>query len=111
MRNRKEKITLAKRPMLRMPQGSIGAVVVSPWRRLVGIRGLVAAAIVLGGGYALSQTYGLPAVHYAYDYRGGGYGQPRYKTACRYISPYGVHERSATGGHCPWVVLTREASR
>jgi hypothetical protein len=102
-----QEITFAKRPRRSGARRAWRAPVRVLLSGVFALKGVIAAAAVLGGGYALSQSYGMPAVHYAYDYRGGGYGQPRYKTACRYLSPYGVHERHATGGQCPWVVLAR----
>lgn len=78
-----------------------------PLRVLTGFKGVLAGLIVVGGTYLAIANYGAPAMQYSYDYR-LLFGQERFKTKCRYISPYGTHERAARGGRCAWIVLVKK---
>lgn len=110
MTDKSEKITLRRpfvsRLKLRVPKSWM----LLPMRVLSGLKGILAAATLIACAYLAIGKYGLPAVHFSYDYASAT-GQQRYKTNCRYLSPYGVHERPAFSGRCAWIVLvTGESS-
>lgn len=73
-------------------------------RFLTGSKGVLFASAILGFGYLAVTKYGLPALHFSYDYQSGFSGE-RYKTWCRYISMDGMYQRAASGGRCSWIVL------
>lgn len=110
MRDQQDNISLYRPVGSRMRLSPLKFLVLKPVGALSAFRGVIAAVALMGCGYWAATTIGLPAFHFAYDYRQGTGADP-YKTACRYFSFEGVHERSADQGRCPWVVLVLDGAR
>ena len=108
MRNRSEEITLRRSKNSKKWVGAVISLASLPIKLLIGLKGILFAVMVSVGVYFAAINFGLPAIHYAYDYQ-NRVGQQPYKTTCRYISPYGIHERSAVNGYCAWIVLAKGA--
>lgn len=106
MNDKQEKITFRRPRASRLQLGVPKSLILLPLRILSGLKGILAAGALVACSYLAIGKFGLPAFHFSYDYM-SAYGAQRYKTACRYISPYGVHERPASSGHCAWVVMVK----
>jgi hypothetical protein len=109
MNDQPEKITFHRPLASRLKLGVQKSLLLLPLAILSGLKGILAAAALVACAYLAIGKFGLPAFHFSYDYV-SGYGAQRYKTACRYLSPYGVHERPAIGGRCAWVVLVKRGT-
>ena len=110
MRDQQDEVSLYRPVGSRMRLSPLKSLVLKPIGALSALRGVIAAVVIMGCGYWAATTIGLPAFQVAYDYRQGT-GSDRYKTACRYLSFDGVHERTADQGRCPWVVLVFDGAR
>ena len=110
MSDRQDKITLQRqvgpRIQLRFPK----SIVALPLGAVSALRGVLVAAAIIAVIFLVANNFGVPAFHYAYDYR-GSLGQQRFKTACRYVSPFGSHQRAAQNGRCPWIIFVLDATR
>ena len=69
-------------------------------------KGLLFAAVMVAATYSAISKYGLPAVLIAYEYN-AAFGEQRHKTACSYLSPFGIRERPSFGGRCAWVAMVK----
>lgn len=106
MSDKPEKITFRRPHAARLKLGVPKSLMLLPLSILTGMKGILVAAALIACAHLAIGKFGLPAFHFSYDYV-RAYGAERYKTACRYLSAYGVHERPAFGGRCVWVVMIK----